>query len=123
MVYRFLRLADVFKLLPVFTHAFTTGTVVEAIEATPEDEHTWIRIRVGDDEILRCRAADAEQTAMWKDALTAAMVLTALLVSMKATKDLASSGSSGMTATAVILKSVYMLKVNSACLRELNLPV
>lgn len=107
---RFFRLADRFRLLPVLSYAFASGTVVETIEATSEGEHTWLRICVGDDEILRCRATDADKTAMWKDALTAARVLTGLLMSMKATKDQASSGTSGMPATAVILKSVYMLK-------------
>ena len=109
--------------MPVFSHAFAAATVVEAIPATPEDEHAWIRVRMGGAEILRCRPADASKATIWKDALTAAMVLTALLGSMKATKESANAGgSSGMTATAIILKSVYMLKVNSACLYAPNLP-
>ena len=105
-------MSDRARLAHISVYAFEAKTVVQQAPANPEDKNTWISICGGDGgEILRCRGTDAKKTELWKDALTASMVLAALLASMKPSAKKAASAASAC-ASAIILKSVYMLKVN-----------
>ena len=105
---RFFRAKDRARLAPISSCVFEAKTVVRLASADLEDSNTWITISAGDDEILQCRAPDVVKTNLWKDALTAAMVLAVLLESMKGITNTATAAAGG----AIILKSVYMLKVS-----------
>lgn len=107
---RCFRLNDRARLATIFSHTFVAQTVVESAVVDLEDDNTWIKIRNQEEVVIQCRGESISKTNLWKEALTSAMVMTSLLVSMMSKSPTAGVANAGT----VILKSVYMIRAPRA---------